>query len=147
MIQVVSIGIDVYKRQELVDLFYINVAAHYRIVQKILPLLARTGRGRIIIIGSTAGIRKEKGGTYGISKWALRSYAYGLREEAKQYGVGVSLVNPGGTFTETRKKADANDRSLLETSDLGILISTLFRLSPQAVVEQIDVRPLTGDSY
>lgn len=38
-------------------------------------------------------------------------------------GIGVSLINPGGTFTETRKKSSEEDRSLLETSDLGKVIN------------------------
>ena len=87
------------------------------------------------------------GGIYGISKWALRSYAYALREECKPMGIGVSLINPGGTFTETRKKSSEEDRSLLETSDLGKVITLTFRLSPQAVLEEVNIRPLQGDTY
>ncbi|MGM9625207.1 MAG: SDR family oxidoreductase [Eubacteriales bacterium] len=124
-----------------------NVVAHYRIVRRLFPLLQKSGQGRIVFIGSTAGIRHDSGGIYGISKWALRSFAYNLREEAKQYGVGVSLINPGGTFTERRVKQDADDTHLLETSDLGIVIATVFRLSAQAVIEQLDIRPLAGDTY
>lgn len=131
--------------EELENILYANVVANYRLVQTLLPRIKQGGR--IVIIGSTSGIRQDKGGIYGISKWALRSYAYNLREECKSRGIGVSLVNPGGTFTETRKKKTPDDTSLLETSDLGILIATLFRLSPQAVVEELTVRPLTGDTY
>lgn len=133
--------------QELTDILDANVVAHYRLVQLLFPLFQKQGGGRIVLIGSTAGIRKDKGGVYGISKWALRSFAYNLREEAKEYGVGVSLINPGGVFTEIRKKQSETDARLLETSDLGIMIATIFKLSPQAVVEQIDIRPLWGDTY
>ena len=105
------------------------------------------GGSRIVLIGSTSGIRRDRGGIYGISKWALRSYAYALREECKPMGIGVSLINPGGTFTETRKKSSEEDRSLLETSDLGKVIALTFRLSPQAVLEEVNIRPLQGDTY
>ena len=115
------------------------------LVQKFLPLLAPGSR--ILLIGSTSGIRRDKGGIYGISKWALRSYAYNLREECKPLGIGVSLINPGGTFTETRKKSSEEDRSLLETTDLGKVIALTFRLSPQAVLEEVNIRPLQGDTY
>lgn len=133
--------------EELRQMLEANVVAHYRIAQKFLPLLAKSVVAKIIVIGSTAGIRQDKGGIYGISKWALRSWAYALRDECRQYGIGVSLVNPGATFTETRKKNGPDDRGMLESKDLGILIATLFRLSPQAVVEQLDIRPLAGDTY
>lgn len=88
--------------EELLSILDANIVAHYRLTQVILPELPKYGR--IVIIGSTAGIRKDNGGIYGISKWALRSYAYNLREEAKQYDIGVSLIHPGGTSTEQRKK-------------------------------------------
>ncbi|MFQ8980231.1 MAG: SDR family oxidoreductase [Waltera sp.] len=122
-----------------------NVTAYYRLVKEFLPLLAPGSR--IVLIGSTSGIRRDRGGIYGISKWALRSYAYALREECKPMGIGVSLINPGGTFTETRKKSSEEDRSLLETSDLGKVITLTFRLSPQAVLEEVNIRPLQGDTY
>lgn len=131
--------------EELEEILRTNVVGHYRVVQSLLP--GMQPGGRIILIGSTSGIRQDKGGIYGISKWALRSYAYNLREECKSYGIGVSLIHPGGTFTETRKKQGPEDTSLLETSDLGILIATAFRLSGQAVIEELSIRPVTGDTY
>ena len=114
--------------EELQAMLDSNVTAYYRLVKEFLPLLA-------------------PGSLYGISKWALRSYAYALREECKPMGIGVSLINPGGTFTETRKKSSEEDRSLLETSDLGKVITLTFRLSPQAVLEEVNIRPLQGDTY
>ncbi|MCM1180396.1 MAG: SDR family oxidoreductase [Clostridium sp.] len=134
-------------KSELQEMLDINVAAYYDLVRKTFPIIQNSRNGRIIIIGSTSGIRRDKGGIYGISKWAVQSFAYGLREECKEYGIGVTLINPGGTFTEVRRKKNEQDRSLLEASDIGILIGTLFHLSPQAVVEQMDIRPLAGDTY
>ena len=131
--------------EELQAMLDSNVTAYYRLVKEFLPLLAPGSR--IVLIGSTSGIRRDRGGIYGISKWALRSYAYALREECKPMGIGVSLINPGGTFTETRKKSSEEDRSLLETSDLGKVITLTFRLSPQAVLEEVNIRPLQGDTY
>ena len=71
------------------------------------------GGRHIVLIGSTSGIRRDR----------------------------------GGTFTETRKKSSEEDRSLLETSDLGKVITLTFRLSPQAVLEEVNIRPLQGDTY
>ena len=74
--------------EELQAMLDSNVTAYYRLVKEFLPLLAPGSR--IVLIGSTSGIRRDRGGIYGISKWALRSYAYALREECKPMGVGVS---------------------------------------------------------
>lgn len=133
--------------EELTSILAANVVSNYRFVQQLIPFLKQRENPRIVIIGSTSGIRQDKGGVYGISKWALASYAYNLRDECKKYGIGVSLINPGGTFTETRKKKSEDDQSLLESRDFGILVSALFKMSPQAVMERVDIRPIVGDTY
>lgn len=132
---------------ELSSILEANVVANYRFVKYLIPFLQNQKNPRIVIIGSTSGIRQDKGGVYGISKWALASYAYNLRDECKKYGIGVSLINPGGTFTETRIKNSEDDQSLLESRDFGILVSALFQMSPQAVMERVDIRPIAGDTY
>lgn len=133
---------------ELRQLFEANVLANYQLVQGFLEVVKKSSYPRIILIGSTASIRRDDGSLYGISKWALRSYAYSLRDELKKFGVGVTLLNPGGTFTQKRVPNEklASDR-LLKASDIGKLVAALLTLSHQAVVEEIDIRPLLGDTY
>lgn len=134
--------------EELRRLLEINVLVNYQLVQGFIEAIKRGRYPRIIIIGSTAGIRVAEGSLYGISKWALRSYAYSLREELKTLGVGVTLLNPGGTFTQRRV---ANEKipegRLLAAEDIGKLVAAVLTLSPQAVVEEINIRPLLGDTY
>ena len=133
---------------ELRELMEINVISNYQLVQGFIDTLRKGEYPRIIIIGSTAGIRVDDGSLYGVSKWALRSYAYYLRNELKHLGVGVTLLNPGGTFTQKRvpDEKTSSDR-LLEASDIGKLIAAILTLSSQAVVEEINIRPLLGDTY
>jgi len=133
---------------ELRELLEVNVISNYQLVQGFIDNLRKSKYPRIIIIGSTASIRVDDGSLYGISKWALRSYAYDLRNELKSLGVGVTLLNPGGTFTQKRvpDEKTSSDR-LLEASDIGKLVAAILTLSPQAVVEEINIRPLLGDTY
>lgn len=133
---------------ELRELLEINVISNYQLVQGFINGLQKSTYPRIIIIGSTASIRVDDGSLYGISKWALRSYAYDLRSELKSLGVGVTLLNPGGTFTQKRvpDERTSNNR-LLEGSDIGKLVAAILTLSSQAVVEEINIRPLLGDTY
>lgn len=133
---------------ELRELLEVNVISNYQLVQGFIDTIKKGVYPRIIIIGSTASIRVGDGSLYGISKWALRSYTYSLRNELKNLGVGVTLLNPGGTFTEKRVPDEniSKDR-LLEASDIGKLVAALLTLSSQAVVEEINIRPLLGDTY
>lgn len=133
---------------ELRELLEINVLSNYQLVQGFIDTLRKSKYPRIIIIGSTASIRVDDGSLYGISKWALRSYAYSLRNELKTLGVGVTLLNPGGTFTQKRVPNDKiSDGRLLEASDIGKLVAAILTLSSQAIVEEINIRPLLGDTY
>ncbi len=134
--------------QNLRDILEINLVSNYHLVQKLLPVIEKGAYPRIILIGSTVSIRRDKGDVYSLSKWALRSYAYSLRDEIKSLGVGVTLLNPGGTFTEQRvpREEEGNDRLLLP-EDFGKIVSTILTLSPQAVVEEINLRPMLGDTY
>lgn len=133
---------------EFRELLEVNVISNYQLVQGFIGTLKKSKYPRIIIIGSTAGIRVDDGSLYGISKWALRSYSYYLRNELKALGVGVTLLNPGGTFTQKRvpNEKTPNGR-LLEASDIGKLVAVILTLSPQAVVEEINIRSMLGDTY
>lgn len=133
---------------EFRELLEVNVISNYQLVKGFIETLKNSKYPRIIIIGSTAGIRADDGSIYGISKWSLRSYSYFLRNELKALGVGVTLLNPGGTFTQKRVPNEKMpDGRLLEASDIGKLIAAILTLSPQAVVEEINIRPMLGDTY
>ncbi|MEK5032149.1 SDR family oxidoreductase [Paenibacillus sp. FSL R7-0302] len=135
------------KGETLERLLLANVVSNYNWVRTLLPLIRQGTYPRILVIGSTAGLRADTS-LYGISKAALRNYVLGLREELKPAGVGVTLIHPGGTFTERRvpNEQTATDR-LLEGSDIGLLVAAILSLSPQAVVEELTVRPMLGDTF
>lgn len=132
---------------ELERVLRVNLLANYRLVQAFLPAVRKSRYPRLVFIGSTAALRSDSS-LYGISKAALRNYALGLREELKPLGVGVTLLNPGGTLTE-RRAASGNspEDRLLESDDIAKLVEVLLTLSPQAVVEELNVRPMLGDTY
>jgi len=133
---------------EFRKLLEVNVLANYQLVQGFMDSLKKSKYPRIVIMGSTAGVRVDDGSLYGITKWALRSYAYFLRNELKHLGVGVTLINPGGTFTQKRVPDEKTPAGrLLEASDIGKLVAAILTLSPQAVVEELNIRPLLGDTY
>lgn len=133
---------------ELREVLEVNVVSSYEMVKSFIEIVKEGTYPRIIIIGSTASIRRDDDSIYGISKWALRSYSYYLRDELKNLGVGVTLINPGGTFTQKRISDETTPEGrLLEAKDIGILVAAILSLSPQAVVEEINIRPMLGDTY
>lgn len=126
-----------------VDLYHI-----YHVVKKFIPLLKQQQHSKIIIIGSTASLEAYPiGALYGVAKWGLKGYSINLRKELMNDKIGVTLINPGGTLTDLWEGEELAPDRLLEPSDIGKLISTILTLSPQAVVEELIVRPMLGDFH
>lgn len=121
-------------------------SAHY-IVSALLPFLMKSPAGKIVIIGSAAAYEASPIPTYGIAKWGLRGYAVNLRKELMAKNIGVTFLSPGGTLTDMWEDDHVPAGRLLEPDDIGKLVATLMTLSPQAVVEELIVRPMLGDIY
>ncbi|MFD9124180.1 SDR family oxidoreductase [Kitasatospora sp. NPDC059571] len=71
-----------------------NVLGPALLIQETLPHL-RTSKGRIVIIGSVAGVRHTPGNLYSVTKWAAHALAENTRLLVGQDGVGVTVVAPG----------------------------------------------------
>lgn len=126
-----------------VDLYHI-----YHCVKKYIDTLRQQVTPKIILIGSTASLEAYPvGALYGVAKWSLKGYAINLRKELMKENIGVTLINPGGTLTDLWEGEELEPNRLLEPSDIGKLVNVLLTLSPQAVVEELTVRPMLGDFH
>jgi len=90
----------------------VNVIGQIAVIQVFLPLI-RQARGRIINMGSIAGLSTMPlMGPYSASKYALEAITDALRLEVQQWGIHVSIVEPGAITTPIWDKttSDANRR-------------------------------------
>jgi NADP-dependent 3-hydroxy acid dehydrogenase YdfG len=71
-----------------------NVLGPALLVRETLPHL-RESKGRIVIVGSVAGVRNTPGNLYSVTKWAAHALAENTRLLVAKDGVGVTLVAPG----------------------------------------------------
>jgi NAD(P)-dependent dehydrogenase (short-subunit alcohol dehydrogenase family) len=97
--------------EELRHQLDVNVLGQVAVTQAFLPAL-RTGRGRVVFIGSIAGRSALPFlGPYSASKHALEAIADALRLELSPWGIGVTIVEPGTIKTPiwTRSAARADD--------------------------------------
>lgn len=77
----------------------VNLIAHVAVTQAFLPLIRR-GRGRIVNVGSIGGrLVLPIHGAYSASKFGMEALSDALRLELRQWGIPVSLVDPGATDT------------------------------------------------
>ncbi len=80
---------------QLEEMFRINVFSAFYLLREAVPLLRASGKGNVVLIGSTAGQRGEAGHShYAASKGAIQSLCMSLAVELAP-AVRVNLVSPG----------------------------------------------------
>jgi NAD(P)-dependent dehydrogenase (short-subunit alcohol dehydrogenase family) len=85
--------------------FEVNVLGQVAVTQAFLPML-RAGRGRIVNMGSVAGRSALPfSGPYCSSKFALEGLTDSLRMELREWGISVSIVEPGAIRTPIWEKS------------------------------------------
>jgi NAD(P)-dependent dehydrogenase (short-subunit alcohol dehydrogenase family) len=71
------------------------------VTQAALPFLREQGSGHIVQVSSVGGISAFPNvGIYHASKWALEGISQALAQEVKEFGINVTLVEPGGFSTD-----------------------------------------------
>jgi NADP-dependent 3-hydroxy acid dehydrogenase YdfG len=77
-------------------MFETNVFGLARMCQLVLPGMRAAGRGRIVNLSSMGGrMTFPLGGYYHATKYAVEAISDALRNEVRQFGLHVSLVEPG----------------------------------------------------
>jgi NADP-dependent 3-hydroxy acid dehydrogenase YdfG len=107
-------------------MFETNVFGLARMCQLALPAMRAARAGRIVNIGSMGGrLTWPVGGYYHATKYAVEAISDALRNEVRQFGIHVSLVEPGlirTGFEETAMSSDAH--AAQEGSPYAALLAT-----------------------
>jgi NAD(P)-dependent dehydrogenase (short-subunit alcohol dehydrogenase family) len=93
----------------------VNVIGHIAVTQAFMPLI-RSGKGRIINIGSATGrFALPYLGAYSASKHAMAALTDALRIELRPWRISVSIIDAGTVETPMWEKAIAQSHDLLDT--------------------------------
>ena len=91
----------------------VNFMGMVRLVSLVVPIMRRQQHGHIICISSIGGLMGlPYQGMYSASKFAIEGYCEALRLEVRQFGIKVTVINPGDFstgFTAQRDKVDNPD--------------------------------------
>ena len=88
----------------------VNLRAPIQLTRALLPGMLERGRGHLVYVCSLAGkVASSRGSLYSATKFGLRGFAAGLREDVEPQGLGVTVVYPGfiseaGMFADSRAK-------------------------------------------
>lgn len=123
-----------------------NLFSAYHLTRELLPPMIAQRKGLIINMCSIASFMAyPNGGSYTISKFAMLGFSKVLREELKPYGIKVSSIMPGSTWSDSWKGADFPDDRLMPPKDVADAVITITKMSPSSVVEEMIIRPQLGD--
>jgi short-subunit dehydrogenase len=124
----------------------VNLYSAYHLTRALLPKMIAAKRGHIFNMCSIASLNAYKnGGSYSISKFALMGFSKNLREELKAHQIKVTAVYPGAVMTDSWSGFDNSNNRIMVADDVAKMILAASKLSPQAVVEDIILRPQLGD--
>ncbi|MER5222232.1 SDR family oxidoreductase [Streptomyces flaveus] len=119
-----------------------NVLGPALVVRASLPHLKNT-KGRIVILGSVAGVKYTPGNLYSVTKWAAHALAENTRMAVTNDGVGVTLIAPGKVDTPFWDSRGGMPEGPAMTAE-NIAESILFALNqPEGVdINHIQMRPI-----
>jgi short-subunit dehydrogenase len=123
--------LESFSERELTRALRVNFESPIAMARELAPKLERKRAGHIVLISSLSGkVSSPRSSLYNATKFGLRGFAFGLREDLHPHGVGVSVVSPGfvreaGMFHEAG------------TGDTGGLGTTTPKKVAKAVVRAI----------
>jgi short-subunit dehydrogenase len=85
----------------------VNLRAPMQLARRLVEPMVARGRGHVVFVSSLSGkVATAHSGVYSATKYGLRGFASGLRQDLRGTGVGVSCIFPGpireaGMFAET----------------------------------------------
>lgn len=78
------------------EVLAVNLRGTFLPTKHVVPVMLRQGRGKIVNIAGTSGLRGYKlRAAYSASKWAVRGFTRTVALEVGPYGINVNCVAPG----------------------------------------------------
>jgi short-subunit dehydrogenase len=102
--------LEEFEPREIDRALDVNLRAPVQLTRAVLPGMLERGRGHLVFISSLSGkTASPRSGIYSATKFGLRGFASGLREDVEPLGIGVTVVFPGfvsdaGLFADTGVK-------------------------------------------
>jgi NAD(P)-dependent dehydrogenase (short-subunit alcohol dehydrogenase family) len=93
--------VEELSEQEAREQIETNLFGALWVTQAALPILRAQGSGHFLQVSSIGGISAFPGiGMYHASKWGLEGISQALAQEVKDFGIKVTLIEPGGFSTD-----------------------------------------------
>jgi NAD(P)-dependent dehydrogenase (short-subunit alcohol dehydrogenase family) len=89
--------------EQVDDMIATNLTGSIQLIRSALPHLRGQGGGRVIQISSYGGQVAFPGNSmYHATKWGIEGFVESVAQEVAPFGIGVTIIEPGGARTEFR---------------------------------------------
>ncbi len=140
--------------KQIDDIVATNLVGSIQLIRAVLPHLRAQGGGRIIQISSYGGQVAFAGNSlYHATKWGIEGFVESVAQEVAPFGIGLTIVEPGGARTEFRY-GSAQVAKLMPVYDGTPAHSFLRMLDPKGglapgdparmaerIIESVDAKP------
>ncbi len=125
--------------------FDANVMTAFNTIKHFSPAMLKNDRGYIVTVGSLGGLQGlQRAVAYATSKHALLGLCRSLRTEFARHNIGVTVVNPGATWSTSWENDAVIPENLVDARDVARLIYQVTRMSPRSVVDELLITPMRG---
>ncbi len=135
-----------YTPEQLARAVTVNLHAPIAMSRTAAIGMVERGRGHIVLIGSMSGkVASVDSSLYNATKFGLRGFALGFRQDLARRGVGVSIVEPGfvreaGMFVESGAKLPTGVRTVTPEQVANGVAKAIRRDKAEIVVAPIELR-------
>lgn len=89
--------------EEINHIIATNLTGSIQLIRSSLPFMRKQGGGRIIQMSSYGGqVAFAANSMYHATKFGIEGFCESVAQEVAQFGIGVTIVEPGGARTEFR---------------------------------------------
>jgi NADP-dependent 3-hydroxy acid dehydrogenase YdfG len=145
------LGADIEHWQRMVN---VNLLGLMYCTHTALPIMQEQAAGHIVNVSSVAGrVARLGSGVYNATKWGVGAFSESLRQEALNYGVRVTIIEPGYVDTELQghnehpmvvermEKDKEQIGKVLEAGDIARAIMFAVGQPEHVSINEVLVRP------
>ena len=137
-------AVDDFSHEEIDRAIDVNLRAPIQLTRALLPGMIERGRGHLLYVSSLSGkVASTRSCIYSATKFGLRGFASGVREDLHGTGVGVTVVFPSfiadvGMYAETGVRLPRGVSLISAEQVAGAAVSGI-----EEGRDEIDVAPLS----
>lgn len=135
-----------YTPEQLDRALTVNLRAPIAMTRTAAAGMVERGRGHVVLIGSLSGrVASVDASLYNATKFGLRGFALGFRQDVAASGVGVSIVEPGfvrdaGMFVESGAELPPGMRTKSPEQVAAGVLKAVRGNRPEVVVAPVELR-------